>query len=338
MFYRAGGIRFIADVIPYLSKRYDIDFYVAGAEDDEFSFLGATVHIVSSPHIPFTDKRYLPKLGIDADLFIFLDYTAALTPNGGNINLVIFHHLAHSFYNENPELYRKYFGRIGMRFLPVERLLLRRVLRKAPHALSVSNVPAPYLLAWGFNPRIVGNGIDVERYRPKEKEGYAVAVGRLVNYKRFEWAIALAERTGIPLKIIGSGPLESYLRRIAPPNVEFCGYVDEDEKRQILARARYLFAFSAFEGFDLPVIEAMASGAVPIMSDIRAHRFILSGTNAGVLVDSVDDAVAAVRRLERDDGVWERLSRSGRRLVETKWNAQRVAEEYMSVIDSLLGG
>ncbi len=335
-FFRAGGIRFIADVIPYLSKRYDVDFYVAGAGNDDFDYRGARVHIVKSRKIPFVDKRFLPLLDLDADVAVFLDYTAALSRNAAPRNAVVFHHLAQSFRDENPALYRKYFGRIGQRYLLVERFLLKRVRDRTDLALAVSDVTVPYLTRAGFDVRIVGNGIDVDRYRPRKKDDYAVVVGRLVNYKRVEWALEISRRTGIPLKIIGTGPLEPYLRRIAPSNVEFLGYVEEDEKIQILSRARYLFAFSAFEGFDLPLIEAMACGTVPIASRNRAHEFVFGGEDAGVLVDSVDDAVAAVNDLEHDDGLYKRLSANGRRLVEERWSAEIVADEYISAIESIL--
>ncbi|NPA77007.1 MAG: glycosyltransferase family 4 protein [Candidatus Diapherotrites archaeon] len=334
-FFRAGGVRFIADLLPCLSKRFDIDVYVAGPRSEDFDFRGASVHIVQSRKIPFTDKRMLPRLNLDADLVLFLDYVAALSQPRKPHSAIVFHHLAQSFYDENPALYRRYFGRVGMRYLSIERFLLNRVRDRTALALAVSDVTIPYLDELGFRVEIVGNGVDTSLYRPAKKADYAVVVGRLVGYKRVEWALRVAERTGIPLKIVGTGPDESYLRRIAPDSVEFLGYVDENEKIRILSHARYLFAFSAFEGFDLPVIEAMASGTVPIMSDIRAHRFILSGNSVGAVVQSVADAVAAIRRYERDDELWDSHSRLGRRLVEELWSADAVCRRYLSALAAI---
>ncbi len=336
-FFRAGGIRFIADLIPYFSSRYRVDFYVAGREDDEFTYRGARIHIVRSRKIPMVDKRFLPRLDLDADMILYLDYVAALSRNRAQHSATVFHHLARSFRDENPALYRKYFGRAGQRYLLVERVLLHRVMKETPIALSVSDVTPPYLRDLGFSVTVVGNGIDVRQYRSADKEDYAVVVGRLVNYKRVEWALQVSEALGIPLKVIGVGPLQQYLQRIAPKTVEFMGYVDEAEKIRILSHAKYLFAFSAFEGFDLPVIEAMAAGAVPVMSNIRAHRYILSGMRAGVVVNSVGDAISAVRQLERDDDLYDFLSRAGRRLVQERWDAEIVARKYFSVIQRVVG-
>jgi len=335
-FFRAGGIRFVADLLPYLKQRLDIEMYVTGPSDDLFEYHGVPVHIVSSRRIPFTDKRFLPPLNLDADAVLFLDYVAALSPNSARVNAVVFHHLSRSFHDEAPALYRRYFGIVGQLYLRAEYLLLARVRRKARLALAVSDVTVPYLEKLGFSAAVVGNGIDTTRYRPREKEDYAVAIGRLVNYKRFERALELSKRTGIPLKVIGTGPLERYLRRIAPRSVEFLGYLEEDEKIDVLSRAKYLFAFSAFEGFDLPVIEAMATYTVPVVSDIKAHRFIFSGEPVGFLVNSVDDAVAAVRRLERDDEPYEGMAVAARELVERKWSADVVAQRYLDVLCPLL--
>ncbi len=336
-FFRAGGVRFIADILPYLSKHYDVDLYVAGAEDSEFEYRGATVHIVKSRKIPFVDKRLLPRLNLDSDIVIFLDYVAALSPVESRRSAVVFHHLAQSFHDENPVLYRRYFGRIGSRYRLVENFLLRRVFRRTRFAFAVSDVTLPYLTRLGFSVDVVGNGIDTARYVPGKKEDYAVVVGRLVNYKRVEWAVDVAKRTGIALKVVGTGPMEPYLRRIAPNNVAFLGYLEEDDKVELLSRARYLFAFSAFEGFDIPVIEAMACGAVPIVSDIHAHRYVLGSSGAGIFVRSVDDAVRAVRRLEDDADAFKSLSRRAREYAALHWDARVVAGRYLSALSRIFG-
>jgi len=342
-FFRAGGIRFIADVLPFLSRHYDVDFYVAGPRDDEFEFRGATVHIIKSRKIPFVDKRFLPRLDIRADGILFLDYVAALSRNSAPKSAVVFHHLAKSFYDESPALYRKYFGRRGMRYLSFEDKLLRLVRKKTRRALAVSDVTVAYLRELGFSVDIVGNGIDTELYRyvpPERKDDYAVVIGRLVNYKRVEWALRLSREADIPLKVIGTGPLSDALRSAAPDNVEFLGYVGEREKIRILSRARFLFAFSAFEGFDIPVIESMAVGTIPIMSDIRAHRFIVRDNPAlsRLLFTDVNSAADFIHQVQSDSDLYAILAHSGRRLVETGWNASVVADRYLSALEAILSG
>src|SRR5205085_1126889 len=69
---------------------------------------------------------------------------------------------------------------------------------------------------------------------------FALAVGRLAAEKGFEHAIDAAAITGVPLRIVGEGPLERQLatrieRADAP--AELCGKVPPDTLRDMLRRA-----------------------------------------------------------------------------------------------------
>jgi glycosyltransferase involved in cell wall biosynthesis len=89
--------------------------------------------------------------------------------------------------------------------------------------------------------------------------GYYIAIGRLVEYKRFDLAIAACTKLGRHLKIIGSGPQERVLRRMAGPSVEFLGPVSDAELRKNLAGCRALL-FPGEEDFGIVPIEAQSFG------------------------------------------------------------------------------
>jgi len=88
---------------------------------------------------------------------------------------------------------------------------------------------------------------------------YYIAVGRLVGYKRFDLAIAACTQLGRRLKIIGSGPQEKILRRMAGPTVEFLGWLSDDELRKNLAGCRALL-FPGEEDFGMVPVEAQSFG------------------------------------------------------------------------------
>ena len=60
--------------------------------------------------------------------------------------------------------------------------------------------------------------------------------------------------------VIGTGPEEARLRRLAGPGVTFLGHVPEEAKRERLGRAHALVTTSVREGWGLVVTEAAASG------------------------------------------------------------------------------
>ena len=86
-----------------------------------------------------------------------------------------------------------------------------------------------------------------------------LVVSRLVPYKRVDLAIEAFNRLGLPLRIVGDGPLYKRLARLACPNVLFLGQLSDAEVAAEMSSARALI-FPAHEDFGLVPLEAMASG------------------------------------------------------------------------------
>ena len=92
--------------------------------------------------------------------------------------------------------------------------------------------------------------------------------------------------------VIGSGPEEARLRKMAGPGVAFLGRVSEDEKRELLGRAHALVATSVREGWGLVVTEAAASGTVAIGYDVAGLRDSI-GASGGILTRADPASLAA---------------------------------------------
>ncbi|HVJ04607.1 MAG TPA: glycosyltransferase [Candidatus Saccharimonadales bacterium] len=88
---------------------------------------------------------------------------------------------------------------------------------------------------------------------------YYLAVGRMVDYKRFDLAVSACTKLGRRLKIIGGGPQYKALRRMAGPSVEFLGRVSDEELRKHLAGCRALL-FPGEEDFGIVPVEAQSFG------------------------------------------------------------------------------
>jgi len=114
---------------------------------------------------------------------------------------------------------------------------------------------------YGRESTVIHPPVDVSAGKISGQEGgaYYVAVGRLVDYKRFDLAIAACTQLPRQLKIIGAGPQEKALRRIAGPTVEFLGRVSDAELREHLAGCRALL-FPGEEDFGIVPIEAQSFG------------------------------------------------------------------------------
>jgi glycosyltransferase involved in cell wall biosynthesis len=88
---------------------------------------------------------------------------------------------------------------------------------------------------------------------------YYLAVGRMVDYKRFDLAVSACTKLGRRLRVIGGGPQYKALRRMAGPAVEFLGKVSDGELRANLAGCRALL-FPGEEDFGIVPVEAQSFG------------------------------------------------------------------------------
>lgn len=90
-------------------------------------------------------------------------------------------------------------------------------------------------------------------------EDYYLIVSAFAPYKKIDMAIEAFNRTGLKLKIIGTGQDESKLKKIAGPNIEFLGWKTDSEIAGYYGKCRALI-FPGEEDFGIVPLEAMASG------------------------------------------------------------------------------
>ncbi|MCP4219562.1 MAG: glycosyltransferase family 4 protein [bacterium] len=120
----------------------------------------------------------------------------------------------------------------------------------------------------------------------REPSDYAVFVGRLSVEKGLTTLLeAVRQLPDLPLKILGEGPLseelKDFVRRNNMKNVEFTGFIDGAEKKEIVSRARFLiFPSECYESFGYSVIESHACGIPVIASGIGgAAELLVDGIN-----------------------------------------------------------
>jgi len=154
--------------------------------------------------------------------------------------------------------------------------------------------------------RVVYNGIDIERFRPRPQAGEAagpiVTVGRLVgqkNHALFLRAAAVLAQQGAAVRfaIVGDGPLRASLEAAARSlgiagRVEFLG--ERSDIENVLRGASQFWLTSRWEGMPNVVLEAMASGVPVLATDVGGVReLIRDGVDGFVLPP--DDAAAFAR-------------------------------------------
>jgi glycosyltransferase involved in cell wall biosynthesis len=131
--------------------------------------------------------------------------------------------------------------------------------------------------------------VDTEFFRPAEgtpQRQYDLIVSALVPYKMIDLAISAYGRAGPRLKIVGTGPEFTRLRRLAGPNVEFLGVVEGEELLRLYQDAR-AYVLPGEEDFGISALEAQACGT-PVVAFRRggATETVLAG-ETGLFFDEL---------------------------------------------------
>ncbi len=127
--------------------------------------------------------------------------------------------------------------------------------------------------------------------------------GAFRRKKRPDRAIAIATAAGIPLKIaakVDRADREYFENKIKPllgqPHIEFIGEIGDEEKSNFLGNAVACLAPIDWpEPFGLNMIEAMACGTPTIAFRHGSVPEVIEDGISGIIVDSVEEAIAAVK-------------------------------------------
>jgi glycosyltransferase involved in cell wall biosynthesis len=158
---------------------------------------------------------------------------------------------------------------------------------------------------YGREAEVIYPPVDLEKFTISEKtDDYFLIVSRLNAYKRIDLAIEDFNRLSLPLLVIGTGPHEEALKRMAGKNVAFLGKVPEKELASYLGRCRALI-FPGAEDFGLAPVEAMASGR-PVIAYAQggALETVVAGTTGlffeNQTVESLMEAIRCFEKMEID--------------------------------------
>jgi glycosyltransferase involved in cell wall biosynthesis len=186
----------------------------------------------------------------------------------------------------------------------------------------------------------IHHGIPANLHYPtfEPRGGYLAFLGRISPEKRPDRAIEIARAAGVPLKIaakVDKVDREYFRTTIEPlldgPGVEFIGEINEHAKTQFLGEARaLLFPIDWPEPFGLSMIEAMACGTPVLAFNCGSVPEIIENGLTGMIVDSMEEAIAALPRVLALD------RHKVRRRFDERFTAARMARDYVNVYRSLL--
>jgi len=148
--------------------------------------------------------------------------------------------------------------------------------------------------------------------------------------------------SGMPFHwtVAGEGPerafLQAAMKSPAPAQtVSFPGMIRYDDVPRVLSEHNVFLLASDYEGLPLSLLEAMARGLVPVVSDLPSGVCEVVGSTTGRLVppDNVSGYAEAILWLRSHGEEMGRLSRNAREAVRHKFSVAAMTDRWLSVLD-----
>ncbi len=173
-------------------------------------------------------------------------------------------------------------------------------------------------------------------------------VGRLVEEQKQislltkAFCRAVKEVPNTEAIIYGSGSKQGAVEKILAQQaqnipVKLGGRLNSDQVQKHLLDSHVIVLLSDYEGLPIALMEAMACGVVPVCLRIRSGipELVEDGVTGLLVDDRGDSFVAAIRRLQEETGLWEKLSQGARAKIETDYSDTVAADQWADFLGEL---
>jgi len=241
-------------------------------------------------------------------------------------------------------LFSKYFKYYAPRFIPHVSAFIANSEQTKADMMQVYNIPPEKIRVTYLSSKIP---VEPKKALP-EKEDYLLGVSTIEPRKNFVRVVeafleVIDRRPDLPDKLIivgrtgwGGVPIPELVQR-AKGRVEAPGYVDDAELERLYRGAKALVYPSLYEGFGLPVLEAMAAGCPVITSNTSSLPEV--GGDAVLYADpeSVSDIAHAIDRVLTEPVLPGKLMEKGLARAGT-FSWERMAEQTVDVYCRVMAG
>ena len=183
------------------------------------------------------------------------------------------------------------------------------------------------------------NAIDTSKYAfSADKDDYLLFLGRMNPEKGAHVAVDVANRLGRRLLLVTKmtepqeiAYFEAKVKPLLDSNVEIMGEISPQRKAELFSRAYCtLFPIQWPEPFGLVMIESMATGTPVVAMGQGAVPEIIDDGVTGYVVNTVDEMVEAVDRID------EISPDACRRVVNERFSQERMVADYVAAYNGVL--
>jgi len=213
-------------------------------------------------------KRKLKLGNFDVEI---LTQDITLTLNAGKRIIAYVHFPNYLAHLETPRGTKAFWK---LYYAPIEWYLdcLKNKALEKDELLCNSNFTRRHIMErWKVDAKVLYPPVEVHKFKPGKKEDTVISVGRFVPSKNYEIVLGVARRMpDVKFKIIGIKQDIKYfekLKRNKPSNVNLLPNVEHEKVIEHLSRAKVYLHTMINEHFGISIVEAMASGCIPVVHD-----------------------------------------------------------------------
>ena len=229
------------------------------------------------------------------------------------------------------------------------KFLIPEIIRKAKKIITVSNFSKTEIINLLKIPsqkvEVIYNGVSKKFfYNPLiKKENIILAVSSLDPRKNFKNLILAFKKlklknyklliVGSKNKIFSNQAIEQLIKET--PNIEFTGYVSDEELVNLYQRAKLFVYPSLYEGFGLPPLEAMACGTPVVVSNVASLPEVCGDAAYYVNPYDVNDIARGIEAVLKDENLQKELILKGLERVKL-FSWEESAKKVMKIIEETI--
>jgi glycosyltransferase involved in cell wall biosynthesis len=347
-------------ILPKESRLHEVKGRFEGIPNLKFIPLQVRSHVMSLKNV-YVDSVVIQRIAEEkgADVIHF-PYNWSFPLRKTKPCILTIHDVIPLNYREAMPFFTNYFlyrpgirlaGRLNDRIATVSEFSKRDISEKTGVSLSKITV-VPNGLRKPFEPDETLEAELQERFQLQN--GFILYVGGIherKNVARLIRAFArLVKDHGFPGRLLATGsvsgaPYQNKMKALLDGVVEdtkmeerviFTGFVTDEELEALMRMTHFMIYPSLYEGFGMPLLEAMQVGTPVITSNLTAMPEVAGG--AALLVDpfDVEDITNAMAKLLGDGALREELIRKGKD-VANAYSWKRTAEGYLKLYQAVRG-
>jgi len=316
-----------------------IEFYSCSSVDlTDVIGLQSMVSLSALPEFRRTVRDFRPDIVHAHNRFFYTSALAALYSKLYSYDLVTTFHLG------NVDMISGIGGHAASAY---EQSIGRFIAQSSNQVICVSRAVEEVATSLGANnTTVIRNAVDIDDFTPETVSSKTLLyVGRLVRNNGIQdlleaLPLVVNEHPDAEIHLLGSGPLEETVRNSIQLNglsdsVTLHDYVEDIS--EMYDNATIFCRPSYSEGLPLTLLESMASGVPPVVTNVAGVPEVVTDRENGILLSpgNSDDIADAINELFSDDDLTSTLSQNARKYVEENltWGqrTERVIRVYEQV-------